>query len=280
MLDQPGFENATLPTAPKVHVPEEWQRGTAGPRAAAPQVRGTGLPKSILVLGALAVLAVTAAAASITWRMTQPDPVATPTATATPAPKPPPPPPPPPPPEKKTVAAPAKVEEPEPPAPPMDLRQCLAELLPEDGLPEKGPSLKGVCEKKSDYGAMLVLKTEIVRHGGHIRVTPAMAEWSRLGWYETAAFAAMRSRCCPDASALKSPTRFESCRMEESLAYIANAVGDEDAMTEALEDYRRAATCVARKGGAGAYGRLSLPGKAEQVYVRRILKRMKTARKK
>ena len=280
--DLAGPHLETVPTAPKVHVPEEWRQGSAS-LPVAPQGRGAP-PKSILVLAALAVVAVTAAAASIAWRLAKPRPTvaAVPTATSPPAPVPPPPPEVEPTKKKTTGATASTAKETRastPVAPPKDPRVCFGDLLAEDGLSKNGPSLERSCTKTSDYGAMLVLKTEIVRNGRR-RVTPAMAEWSRLGWYETAAFAAMRAHCCPDAAALGSPSRFEVCRMEESLAYIANAIDDEKAMAEALGDYQRAATCIARKGGGGAYGRRSLPGRAEQVYVQKILGRMKAVRKK
>ncbi|MEM9876302.1 MAG: hypothetical protein AAF928_15505, partial [Myxococcota bacterium] len=155
-------------------------------------------------------------------------------------------------------------------------RRCWASLLPEDGLGRGGGDLGHLCEEARDYRAMLGLKTEIVRHGAR-GVTEGMREWSKLGWYETAAFAAMRGHCCPDAAALRSG--FASCRMEQSLAYIANALDDEAKMASARDAYHTAAACVAPKGGAPQYGRASMPGSAGKKYFDRITARIRAARR-
>jgi serine/threonine-protein kinase len=241
-----------------------------------------------MILGFLAIVAVTAAAASIAWNLTTPSsPKPAPTAptASTPSPAP----------ASRgstagspttatstaTSASASSPSGPSKPAPiPDDEAKCFESLLPKNAFGRYEPKLDKACSKKYAYDAMLVVKTAIVRAGGSYTVTPAMQEWSNMGWFETAAFAAMRAHCCPDAPALKAPKRQAMCKMEEALAYITNAIDDEKEMKDALKKFYEGARCVARRGGGPAWGRFDAPYGGEEKYFDKIYQRIRKARGK
>jgi hypothetical protein len=150
--------------------------------------------------------------------------------------------------------------------------------LPDGAFGGYQPNLDGACTEARAFPATLLLKAAIVRTGGLTVVTPAMAEWSRLGWFETAAFAVMRAQCCQDAPALTTPSKVEKCKMEEALAWMTNALDDDKAMDEAARAYADAARCVAKSGKSNLFQRFGPPVGGEERYFARIYDRIKKAR--
>ena len=282
---------------PGLPMPDSWDaRFTASRMAApmppAPAHGGRRKRSTVMILGVVAVMATTAAAAIIAWSLTSPDnedksparPVpntAATSATTTRAPaKTPTPPAPDSAASTKTAAKPAPTHAGAPksaPPIPKDKRACFATLLKDDAFGHTEPNLDRCCGGKRAYQTMLQLKSAIVRAGGS-GITETMAEWSKLGWYEMPAFAVMRAHCCPDAPALTVPRMFALCRIEESLAYISNALDDEKKMTAALDDFDKAAQCMARRGWSDAFGRGGSPYGGERTYFERIMQRVRAAR--
>ena len=244
--------------------------------AAPPRRRG---PRVTIVLGVLAVIAATAGAGAVAWHLTAPPPAPTavPTVAETGAAPTPPEAPEPAPEPKPTANASASATAVAAAKPPENERACFAQLMPDDAFGETTPDLKGACTGKNAYPTTLVLKSAVVAAGGK-DVTEAMREWSKLGWYETAAFTAMRAHCCPDAEALHVSSYFAVCQLEEALAYITNAIDDDEKMKAALEDYHKAVMCLTGKGWANAFGRGGPPYGGEKQYFEAVMDRIKKAR--
>lgn len=283
----PGRTPAPRPSmsGPGVSMPESWdarRSARVAPVVSKPPPSARGGNRSIMVLAVLAVISTTTAAGVITWRFTSPP--ARPGSPSAPSPV--------------TAVAPsvagatsqqrrattsvavARETAPtpsEPPPVPRDKAACFAGLLPEGAFGATHPNLDSSCSGRRAYQTMLLFKSEIVRAGG-TELTPAMVEWSKLGWFEMATFAAMRAHCCPDERALSVPAMFARCRLEESLAYITNALDDDAAMRGALDDYTKAARCVASHGWSDAFGQGGAPYGGELVYVERIIGRISEAR--
>lgn len=297
---QPGGEGprgtyrmpAPDPSGAGLDMPESWDVRS---RQGAPRAPMPGMPPApppartsrlTLVLGVAAVLAATAGAAAIAWHYTSPAPAprpeptgeATPPAnSATPDPG----------------AASAATSDPtatavasssasasaaaKPAAPPDDELACFSQLMPGDAFGDTEPDLKQACTGRRAYPTTLVLKSAVVAAGG-TDVTDAMREWSKLGWFETAAFAAMRAHCCPDAKALTVSNTFAVCQLEEALAYVTNAIDDDEKMAEALKEYESAIMCLTRRGWANAFGRGGPPYGGEKAHFERIMSRIKKAR--
>ena len=161
--------------------------------------------------------------------------------------------------------------------PPADVTACFAELLPDDAFRDTKPELDKLCTGPKAYRTMLELKGAMVAAGKR-DVTEAMSEWSKLGWYETAAFVVMRAHCCPDAPAPKAYKDVEKCRYEESLAWLTNALDDRHSMTKAVRAHTESINCIVSKGLADQFGRGGLPYGGELVYFDRILQRIRKAR--
>lgn len=280
-----------MPMPPSVRAAASAPRPPAVPTLRPVPARRRGR-RTVMVLGVMAMVAVTAASAAIAWKLTTPEasgkassaPSAsgpagasapTPASASGAAP-----------PQTPPSAAPSARSSAPPPAPPTappapppkDTAACFAAMLPEQAFGRYEPKLDRLCTDTRAYQGMLEIKTAIVRAGGSYTITPAMAEWSKLGWFETAAYAAMRAHCCPDGKALKAGGSLGRCKMDEALAYVANAIDDEAKLEQALGAYREAARCIALAGGGYAWGRLDAPYGGEEVYFKRIYARMKQAR--
>jgi hypothetical protein len=278
----PSDADATRPfrredvTDALVKIPDSWDpRASGRPPLQLPPVppnRRRGPSRAWLVGGVVLTCVVTAAAAMVAWQLTAPA-TATPSAPATasaptsssaPAPS-----------SRPTarLTATATVAPP-PPAPGEEVGACFAELLPRDAFTSKA-GLDRLCRATDAYRGMLELKTALVRSRG---VTDAMREWSKLGWHETAAFALVHAQCCPDAAALTAPARWASCRMDEALAWLGNALDDDGAIAEAVAAYDAAARCITRAGGAPQFGQFGAPYGDPPASLRAIIGRLRAAR--
>jgi serine/threonine-protein kinase len=97
--------------------------------------------------------------------------------------------------------------------------------------------------------------------GGGRGVTDAMREWSTLGWYNMAAFAVLRARCCSSPPPFKTPTTLTRCKFDERLESVGKAaIGGTNAEAEAaVKEYTDAVHCLARGGTAHLFGQVGYP---------------------
>lgn len=108
----------------------------------------------------------------------------------------------------------------------------------------------------------------------------AMREWSHYGWYELAAAAALRDRCCGDFPPTRVPPTPPPCAsLHESLGRVgvaANAAS-EPGLDLAIDDYHQRADCVAREGYASLYGRAKGVQRWEETNFRVFVRRFRRA---
>lgn len=281
---------------PGLHVPDSWDARFSAPAAPKVEVAAPTRPASVHPglwwLAAAMVLAVTALAGLLAWKLTSetaadpgvkreweakapevsgeppprpsvaaraPRPTSAPSVTAAPS---------------TTVTGSASAEPTR--ASPADVGACFAGLLPPDAFPTKRPDLRILCTERDAYRTMLRLKSELVRTGGR-EVTEAMREWSQLGWYETAAFALMRAHCCPDAPPLAVPSVVAGCGMQDVLADLGRAVGTPGQERQAVTRFGDAARCIAAKGYPDLFGRDGPPYGGEVAFFERVLERVRRA---
>jgi eukaryotic-like serine/threonine-protein kinase len=262
-----------------VEMPDSWDPRASGrpplqqPPGGPPRRRGPST--TLVVVGVGCVCLLTAGAAGIAWHLTAPPPStttvpvtvetsapATAAASTRPTARP-----------TSSTKATATAAPPRPAAD--DASACFAGLFPADAFLST-QSLGRLCTATDAYRGMLDLKTALVRAHD---VTEAMREWSKLGWYEIAAFALARAHCCPDSGALTVASRWSSCRLEETLAWLANALDDEAARKDALAKFEDAAQCITRGGGAPQFGQAGAPYAQPDAF-RTILERLRKARTK
>lgn len=158
-----------------------------------------------------------------------------------------------------------------PPAP-QDLRACVASFF-EDGTFHHAvpPDLGYLCEDRDVRELTAnVLHTLVVNGVGN--TTPGMRVWSTLGWYELAATALVRARCCPAGSpAIRVPAAPAPCKdqLPDALAKLSTTVpkaGDGQALAEA---FAQGVTCYYANGVPRPYYYRGAPDKyAREQFVR------------
>jgi eukaryotic-like serine/threonine-protein kinase len=140
-----------------------------------------------------------------------------------------------------------------------DVGACMRGLFAEGSFARPvGASLDFVCaERDPRKGASLV--KEVVVRASQGRVTDGMREWALLGWYELAAYAALRGRCCPGAEPLELPVTPGSCPdFGDALRAISAAArpeAPEASFAEASAAFDASLRCVLRSRQTKAFGK-------------------------
>lgn len=139
-----------------------------------------------------------------------------------------------------------------------DPEQCIEALLAPGAVAEGAkPNFTFLCEASDPRKVASQIRSVVIRaaRGG---VTDAMREWAVMGWYEYAAFASMKGRCCPSAPKIVLPSTSGLCApMDDALNKISDVSkpGASEADQEAaLKGYRESLLCIARGGQHGVFG--------------------------
>ncbi len=140
------------------------------------------------------------------------------------------------------------------PAPAGDLVSCVTPLFAEATFREpEAASLGFLCEETDPRVAAPRLKEQIVLSRGPA-ITAGMKEWSAMSWYEMAAVAILRARCCPGAPALTLPSNGGTCpALEEVLTELGRVAASGKDATAELKRHDEAVLCLVRTGGAVHY---------------------------
>ena len=118
------------------------------------------------------------------------------------------------------------------------------------------------------------MKSEVVRASTGRKVTDGMKEWWMLQWYEMAAFAVVRGRCCSAPPPLTLPAPIGECvPLDRALDRLGAAARDADDVERALAEYTRAVHCAVSSGHGGTYGHPSRPKGGEEAAIRKTLAR-------
>ncbi len=128
----------------------------------------------------------------------------------------------------------------------------MAGYLP-DGAFGKAPELEWLCSETDPRAGADKLRVAVVTGAPKGPPTEAMKIFSRIGWYDMAAFAVVRAGCCPEAPPLSLPD--SKCDMATALRSVGEAV-------TATRDSRRAAQGVHREHPLRAQSRRSEVAKA------------------
>lgn len=105
-------------------------------------------------------------------------------------------------------------------------------------------------------GASRVRERIVVASGG--KTSPGMKEWAGFGFYELAAYATLRGRCCPSDPSFEVPSAPDNCTsMEAALKKLAMnarpAASDADAKA-AVDNFGEAVKCLSRNNLEKAFG--------------------------
>jgi hypothetical protein len=134
--------------------------------------------------------------------------------------------------------------------------RCVTSALPPDTFEGTFVDFAPVCSASDVLDGASRFRETIVR-GGHGRpVTSGMREWSQLGFFELAAFAAIHGRCC-EGAALAVPASPAACptSVEAAIEGVVKAdSSSKKALKRPLTDLEKAFRCVSRSGAEKRFG--------------------------
>ena len=164
------------------------------------------------------------------------------------------------------------------PSPVGDVGACLVNLFPEDSFAEGAhPKLEVVCrENDPRKGAQKVHEALVIAGMGRT-VSDGMREWAVMGWYELAAFAAVRGRCCPDPTPLELPPSPGTCNsMQDALNAVAKAArpgAKEPEQQDSLNAFRKSLSCMLKSGKSKPFGSYPKPAGGEDTAFMKTVER-------
>jgi serine/threonine-protein kinase len=149
---------------------------------------------------------------------------------------------------------------------------CVAGYLPK-GAFAKPPDVSWMCNERDPREGGMKLRAAVVQGAPAGAPTEAMKLFSRLGWYELAAFAVIRAGCCEDAEAITLPDPSPNCkRMDEPLRELGQAVVAGQNHEAALKGFNEAIHCELNAGRAALYRRAGRPQGGEDSAFQELVK--------
>jgi hypothetical protein len=136
-----------------------------------------------------------------------------------------------------------------------------------------------MCKEKDPREGGSKLRTAVVSGGATAAGGPtdAMKLFARLGWFEMAAFAAVRAGCCEEAESLALPEPSKGCgKMDEALQSLGRAVVAGQSHEAPLKAYNEAIECELKANRAPLYRRAGRPQGGEQAAFEELVKVIQT----
>ena len=153
---------------------------------------------------------------------------------------------------------------------------CVAGYLPK-GAFAKQPDVSWMCTELDPREGGVKLRVAVVQGAPVGAPTEAMKLFSRLGWYEMAAFAVIRAGCCADAEAITLPDPSPNCkRMDEPLRELGQAVIAGQNHEAGLKGFNDAIHCELNAGRAAVYKRAGRPQGGEDSAFQELVKVIQT----
>lgn len=154
---------------------------------------------------------------------------------------------------------------------------CMAQLFAVGTFDGDPPSFEPICRADDPRDGAQTVKTMVVEAGQGRGVTQGMVEWSRLGWYELAAFSILRGRCCDSELQLPKGKPFNLCDVGAALEQIHQAARAKDRhrLGKSVDGYRRAARCVARLALSGLFGQTAHPTPQQLEMMQKTMMRLR-----
>ena len=153
---------------------------------------------------------------------------------------------------------------------------CVGGYLPKGSF-AKPPDVSWMCNERDPREGGIKLRTAVVQGAPVGAPNEAMKLFSRLGWYEMAAFAVIRAGCCADAEAITLPDPSPNCkRMDEPLRELGQAVVAGQNHEAALKAFNDAIHCELNSGRAATYRRAARPQGGEDTAFQELVKVIQT----
>jgi hypothetical protein len=146
------------------------------------------------------------------------------------------------------------------------LATCVAGYLPK-GAFSKAPDVDWLCTVTDPRIGGEKLHGAVVSGAPKGQTTDAMKIFSRIGWYDMAAFAVARAGCCADAKPISVPEARAECSMDAALRDVGDAVVAVRDVKEPLKKYTESIHCELNKGGLKGLRRSGRPEGGEDTAV-------------
>jgi len=130
---------------------------------------------------------------------------------------------------------------------------CIDSFIAGGAFPHAQPDVSFVCTETNPYKGAQRFKGALVV-GSARKATPAMREWSRLGWFEMAAFAVIQGRCCAAPPVLAGPKVVARCQLDAALLQLGGAAKQAGGMEDAIKAYVAAISCIGDLGAVQIFG--------------------------
>jgi hypothetical protein len=156
------------------------------------------------------------------------------------------------------------------PSDPAAVTACAAALFAARTFDRAKPDLSFVCTEAAPLRAVTRVQGQVaLGQWGKRGMTEGMREWASLGWYQLAAFAVLRGRCCP------SPPPYAwtfdlDCALDAALyeLEIAARRKDKSALHAAAGQFDLQASCLTKRGKAPLFGQNRPPSSGAKPFER------------
>jgi hypothetical protein len=162
-------------------------------------------------------------------------------------------------------------------APTDKVSSCVIGYLPKNSF-ASAPDFSTLCEQVDPRSGADKLRVAIVasapKTGG---ATDAQKIFSRMGWYDLAAFAVVRAGCCPDAKPLELPEPSKTCNsMSAALQELGKEVVSNHPAEEPLKKFTAAVHCEVKLGRGAAFRKSEHPAGGEDTAFLELVKAIQT----
>jgi hypothetical protein len=153
------------------------------------------------------------------------------------------------------------------------LSSCVIGYLPKNSF-GSAPDFSGFCEQTDPRAGADKVRVAIVGSAPKSAVpTDAQKLFSRMGWYDMAAFAVVRAGCCPDAKPLELPEPGKGCDdMAQTLSSIGQEVVANHPAEESLKKYTAAIHCELSLGRGQLFRKAERPTGGEDTAFLELVK--------
>lgn len=157
------------------------------------------------------------------------------------------------------------------------LSSCVMGYLPKNSF-GSAPDFSALCEQADPRAGADKLRVAIVASAPKSgSTTEAQKLFSRMGWYDMAAFAVVRAGCCPDAKPLELPEPGKGCDdMAQTLSNLGREIVANHPAEESLKKYTAAVHCELNLGRGQLFRKAERPAGGEDGAFLELVKAVQT----
>ncbi|MBK7584609.1 MAG: hypothetical protein IPI67_31030 [Myxococcales bacterium] len=149
---------------------------------------------------------------------------------------------------------------------------CVSAHFPKDTF-KKSPDLSWLCTEVSPLTGGEKLRVAVVQGAAGGAPTDAQTLFAKVGWYEMALFAVIRTSCCTEPPAMSLPEPSAGCEpLVGAATDIGKAVAGKQSLDEPLAAFAKAARCETDAKKASLFRRGGPPQPSEEAAFKELLK--------